>query len=166
MKKILLLMAFLVMSVFVNAQIDYPRFETDSLGQQVVVMTVQQAQQLDNNSELLLLFEGLNAKMMENDSICIKVINDKDYVISTQKLEISKLKESLNTKDEKIKTLQSEIDKHNEKVAILEAQLLNRNQMIELKDRKINSLKLKMGIGGGLSGLAIIGLVLGLVLAN
>jgi uncharacterized protein (DUF3084 family) len=166
MKNILLLIIMSVISIGLNAQIDYPKFEIDSLGQKVVVMTIEQAQKLDNNSELLSLFENLNAQMLNYDSVCVKVINDKDYVISTQKMEISKLKESLLNKDEKIATLQKEIDKHNEKVAILEAQLLNRNQMIEVKDKKINSLKLKMGIGGGLSGLAIIGLVLGLVLIN
>lgn len=166
MKKILFVTLFVFLGMFVNAQIDYPRFEVDSLGQQVVVMTIEQAQKLDNNAELLLLFENLNAQMLNYDSVCVKVINEKDYVISQQKLEIAKLKESLKNKDEKISTLQSEIDKHNEKVAILEAQLLNRNQMIELKDRKINSLKLKMGIGGGLGGAAIIGLILGLILIN
>ena len=162
--KNVLIFIFLIFSAITYAQIDYPRFEIDSLGQKVVVMTVQQAQKLDNNSELLLLFEGLNTKMIENDSICIKVINDKDYVISIQKLEINKLKESLSTKDEKILTLQSEIDKHNEKLFFIESQLLNRDKMIDLKDKKINNLKTKMFVGGGLSGLAIIGLVIGLII--
>lgn len=166
MKSFLLTTIFFLSTFLLKAQIEYPRLEVDSLGQQVVVMTIEQAQQLDNNSELLLLFENLNNQMLSYDSICVKVINDKEYVISTQKLEITKLKESLNTKDEKIKTLQSEIEKHNEKVSILESQLLNRNQMIEVKDQKINSLKTKMYVGGGIGGVAIIGLILGILLIN
>lgn len=166
MRNILLSTILLLISFTLNAQIDYPRFEIDSTGQKVVVMTIEQAQQLDNNSELLSLFENLNEQMLTYDSVCVKVINDKEYVISTQKLEISKLKESLSNKDEKISTLQSEIDKHNEKIKILEDQLLNRNQMIEVKDQKIKSLKTKMFVGGGLGGVAIIGLILGLVLIN
>jgi uncharacterized protein (DUF3084 family) len=166
MKSILLTAIFFLSSFLLKAQIEYPRLETDSLGQQIVIMTIEQAQQLDNNSELLLLFENLNSQMLSYDSICVKVINDKEYVISTQKLEISKLKESLNTKNEKIKTLQDEIDRHNEKILILESQLLNRNQMIEVKDQKIKSLKTKMFVGGGIGGVAIIGLILGILVIN
>jgi uncharacterized protein (DUF3084 family) len=146
------------------SQIDYPRYEVDSLGQTVVVMTIEQAQKLDNNSELLSLFEKLNAQMLDYDSVCIRVINDKEYVISTQKLEISKLKESIDLKDEKIITLQKEIEEHNKKVNLLEQQLLNRNDLIKVKDEEIRRLKIKMAVGGSASGLAIIGLIIGLIL--
>jgi uncharacterized protein (DUF3084 family) len=146
------------------SQIDYPRYEVDSLEQTVVVMTIEQAQKLDNNSELLSLFEKLNAQMLDYDSVCIRVINDKEYVISTQKLEISKLKESIDLKDEKIITLQKEIEEHNKKVNLLEQQLLNRNDLIKVKDEEIRRLKIKMAVGGSASGLAIIGLIIGLIL--
>jgi uncharacterized protein (DUF3084 family) len=166
MKAYLITIILFIISFSLSAQIEYPRIEIDSLGKEVVVMTIEQAQQLDNNSELLSLFEGLNSQMLNYDSICVKVINDKDYIISIQKLEISKLKESLDNKDDKIKTLQSEIDRHNQKILLLESQLLNRNELIEVKDQKIKDLKVKMYVGGGMSGLAIVGLILGILLIN
>lgn len=164
MKKLSLLLISILFSLTLMSQIDYPRYEVDSLGQTVVVMTIEQAQKLDNNSELLSLFEKLNAQMLDYDSVCIRVINDKEYVISTQKLEISKLKESIDLKDEKIITLQKEIEEHNKKVNLLEQQLLNRNDLIKVKDEEIGRLKMKMVIGGSASGLAIIGLIIGLIL--
>ena len=45
--------------------LDYPRYEVDSLGQKVIVMTIEQAMKLDNNSELLTLFEKLNSQNLE-----------------------------------------------------------------------------------------------------
>jgi len=164
MKKLSLLLISILFSLTLMSQIDYPRYEVDSLGQTVVVMTIEQSQKLDNNSELLSLFEKLNAQMLDYDSVCIRVINDKEYVISTQKLEISKLKESINVKDEKIITLQKEIEEHNKKVNLLEQQLLNRNDLIKVKDDEIRRLKIKMAVGVSASGLAIIGLIIGLIL--
>jgi len=164
MKKLSLLLISILFSLTLMSQIDYPRYEVDSLEQTVVVMTIEQAQKLDNNSELLSLFEKLNAQMLDYDSVCIRVINDKEYVISTQKLEISKLKESIDLKDEKIITLQKEIEEHNKKVNLLEQQLLNRNDLIKVKDEEIRRLKIKMAVGGSASGLAIIGLIIGLIL--
>ena len=95
MKSILLIFALIISLFSYSQKIDYPKFDIDSLGQQVVVMTIEQAQALDNNSDLLLLFEKLNSQMADYDSVCVKVINDKDNVIVSQKMEISNLKKSL-----------------------------------------------------------------------
>lgn len=148
----------------VSAQtIDYPRYEVDSLGQKVVVMTIEQAMKLDNNSELLTLFEKLNSQLGEYDSICIKVINDKEKVISIQTVEISKLKESLNIKDEQIASLQHRIAEYIVNIGILQDQVKNREDVISEKDKQIRGLKTKMIFGGIGSGVAIVGLILGLI---
>lgn len=148
----------------VSAQtIDYPRYEVDSLGQKVVVMTIEQAMKLDNNSELLTLFEKLNSQLGEYDSTCIKVINDKEKVISIQTVEISKLKESLNIKDEQIASLQHRIAEYIVNIGILQDQVKNREDVISEKDKQIRGLKTKMIFGGIGSGVAIVGLILGLI---
>ena len=148
----------------VSAQtIDYPRYEVDSLGQKVVVMTIEQAMKLDNNSELLTLFEKLNSQLGEYDSICIKVINDKEKVISIQTVEISKLKESLNIKDEQIASLQYRIAEYIVNIGILQDQVKNREDVISEKDKQIRGLKIKMMVTGIGGGAAIIGAILGLI---
>jgi uncharacterized protein (DUF3084 family) len=162
MKRFLIFLLTLI-SINVYSQIDYPKYEVDSLGQKVIVMTIEQAQSLDNNSEMLSLFEKLNTQIGSYDSVCVKVINDKDLVISSQKIQISKLKETLNNKDEQIKTLQSEIKEHENKEKILQDQVDNRQEVITEKDKKIKKMKLKMILGGG-AGAAIIGGLLFIIL--
>jgi uncharacterized protein (DUF3084 family) len=118
---------------------------------------------LDNNSELLTLFEKLNSQLGEYDSTCIKVINDKEKVISIQTVEISKLKESLNIKDEQIASLQHRIAEYIVNIGILQDQVKNREDVISEKDKQIRGLKTKMIFGGIGSGAAIVGLILGLI---
>jgi len=159
----------LVLSLTAFAQtktIEYPKFETDSNGQQVIVMTIEQAQALDNSTDLLSLMEKANSQIGSYDSVCVKVINDKEQVIASQKLEIAKLKESLNNKDQQIKALQGEVASYLKKIMILEDQVTNRQQVIDEKNLQIRKMKTKMVFGGIGGGVAIVGLVLGLILVH
>jgi hypothetical protein len=164
MKYILIL--FLLLTINSFSQIDYPKYIVDSLGQNVIVMTIPQAMRLDNNSELLGLFEKLNSQLGEYDSVCVRVITDKEKVIAVQKLEITKLKESLNNKDVQIKNLQNQISKYIITIGILEQEVENRNSVISEKDLQIRGLKTKMIFGGIGGGTIIIGLILGLILIH
>ena len=171
MKKFLSLIVGLVLSLSAYSQysqpkIEYPRYETDSLGQQVLVMTIEQAQCLDNGTDLLVLLQKINTQMGDYDSVCVKVINDKEVVIASQKMEIKKLKESLVNKDEQIKALQGEVASYLKKILILESEVANRQQVIDEKSLQLRKMKTKMVVGGLGGGVAIIGLVLGLLLIN
>ena len=170
MKKFLSLIVGLVLSLSAFSQyskpIEYPKFETDSNGQQVIVMTIEQAQALDNSTDLLALMERANSQIGQYDSVCVKVINDKEQVIASQKLEIAKLKESLNNKDQQIKALQGEVAAYLKKILILENEVANRQQVIDEKNLQIRKMKTKMVFGGIGGGVAIIGLVLGLLLVH
>jgi uncharacterized protein (DUF3084 family) len=158
-----ILILLLVFCKVSNAQIDYPRYEIDSLGEKVIVMTIEQAQSLDNNSDMLILVQKLNIQLKNSDSICVKVINDKDLVIATQKIQVSGLKESLNNKDSQIKALQGEIKDHELKEGVLQDEVDNREVVITEKNKQIKKMKLKMIFGGGI-GAAIIGGLLFIIL--
>lgn len=171
MKKFLSLIFGLVLSLSAYSQysqpkIDYPKFETDSNGQQVIVMTIEQAQSLDNSTDLLALLEKQSTQMGSYDSVCVKVINDKEQVIASQKMEIAKLKESLNNKDQQITALQGEVASYLKKILILESEVANRQKVIDEKNLQIRGLKTKMIFGGVGGGVAIIGLILGLVVLH
>jgi SMC interacting uncharacterized protein involved in chromosome segregation len=171
MKKFLSLMVGLVLSLsaysqYSPAKIDYPKFETDSNGQQVLVMTIEQAQALDNSTDLLALLEKQSTQIGSYDSICVKVINDKEQVIASQKMEIAKLKESINNKDLQIKALQGEVAAYLKKILILEEQVANRQQVIDEKNLQLRKMKTKMVVGGLGGGVAIIGLILGLLVIH
>ncbi len=156
------LMTLVLTSMFsqVTPEIKYPRFEVDSLGQKVVVMTIPQAMKLNNNSDLLEKFEAQDIKMKEYETLCIRVISEKDVVIAKLNLTVGKQDGQLLVKDEKIKSLQGEIVGWMERNNILEKQLVNRQEVIDEKDKQLGRLKTKMIIGGGIGFLSIIGLVL------
>ena len=171
MKNFLTLIIGMILSLSAYSQysqpkIDYPRFEIDSLGQQVLVMTIEQAQNLDNGTDLLVLLQKQNTQMGQYDSVCVKVINDKEKVIASQKMEIAKLKESINNKDLQIKALQGEVASYLKKILILEDQVDNRQQVIDEKNLQLRKMKTKMIVGGLGGGVAIIGLILGLLLIH
>jgi chromosome segregation ATPase len=171
MKKFLSLIVGLVLSLSAYSQysqpkIDYPKFETDSNGQQVIVMTIEQAQSLDNSTDLLALLEKQSTQIGQYDSVCVRVINDKEQVIASQKMEIVKLKESIDNKDQQIKSLQGEIDAYLKKILILEEQVTNRQQVIDEKNLQIRKMKTKMIFGGVSGGVAIIGLIFGLLVLH
>lgn len=162
MKNLILLFAFVFSFGFANAQIEYPRLETDSLGQQIVVMTIKQAQSLDNNTDLLLMFEKLDSKLIDYDSLCLKVVNDKDIVIASQTVQISNLKNSVLVKDEKIRELQSKVADLELKIVKFQAEIDNKNKEIKLHKDQITSAKWKFGAGGGIIGV-LVGVVIGIL---
>jgi hypothetical protein len=165
MKSLLMLLIGLFISINVFSQgIEYPRYEIDSLGQSVVVMTIEQAQKLDNNSDLLVLFEQLNVQIGTYDSICIKAVNDKNVVISEQKVLIDQLNTNIETKDSTIDALQRQITEYQIREVMYDEQLTNLNSQIYLKDEQIRKMKTKMIIGGSLGGVAIIGLIVAILL--
>jgi hypothetical protein len=167
MKKLISLLVFLVFTLTLSAQsIEYPRYEVDSLGQKVIVLTIEQAQKLDNNSDLLLLLEKYAQQIAEYDSICVKTVNDKQKVIDLQKVEIKTLKENLAIKDKEIENLQKRVNEYIIKEAFWTEQMKLKDETIEIKDKQIRGLKGKMIWGGVGGGVAIIGLILGLVLVN
>lgn len=163
MKKILtILMTLTLMSVFsqVTKEIKYPRFEVDSLGKKVVIMTIPQAMKLNNNSNLLEKFEKLSGEMKDYETICVKVINDKDIVISKLDITINKLENQALIKEDKINSLQNEVSNWMQKNRVLETQIKNRQDIIHEKNKQISNMKVKMYVGGIGGSLAIVGLVL------
>ena len=158
MKKIFTILMTLVLTTMfaqVTPEIKYPKFEVDSLGQKVIVMTIPQAMKLNNNSDLLEKFEAQDIKMKEYETLCVKVISEKDDVIAKLNLTIGKQDGQLLFKDEKIKSLQGEILGWMEKSHILEEKVANRQQVIDEKDKQLKRIKLKMVVGG-VGGVAII----------
>lgn len=133
-------------------KIEYPKIEKDAFGETVVIMTVPQAQKLDNDSDLLLLYKQLNEECALRDQLCIQVVNDKDKVIASQTVEIKKLEEYNATKESQIVTLQNTITEYQNKCSLLVAQVDNRQSTISEKDLQIGILKSRFkwgGIGAG-----------------
>lgn len=138
----------LLFSLVTFSQEKYPRIEKDSLGQEYIIMTTKQAMALDNNSDLLRLYEELGVDIYNYDNSCIKVVDGQNKIIGLLNLELKNLKEQLTVKDEKILVLQKQIADYIMKVGILEAEVSNRKELVVEKDKQIRGLKTKMIIGG------------------
>lgn len=156
----LIMLMFTTLAFSQRKEIDYPRYEVDSLGQKVVVITVRQAMILDNNSDLLILLKKQVVEMNEYEDMCVKVINDKEVVISKMTIQISKLEKDLVVKDDKIKILQDEILALVAKLKLSDEQLTNRDDVIKTMNKQMSKLKTKMIIGGIGGGIIIVALVL------
>ena len=164
MKKLFTILMTLIFATTMFSQvtpkIKYPRFEVDSLGQKVVIMTIPQALKLNNNSNILGKFELLQAEMQDYENICLKVINEKDEVIAKLDVVITKQDGQLLVKDEKIKALQGEIIGWMQANKVLETEVANRQKVIDEKNKQLSRLKTKMVVGGIGGSVVIIGLVL------
>ena len=157
---ILMTLIFTTMFSQVTPKIKYPRFEKDSLGQKVVIMTIPQAMKLNNNSNILGKFEELQAEMQDYENVCIKVVNEKDEVITKLNVVVTKQDQQLVIKDDKIKALQEEIIGWMQKNQVLQTEVVNRQKVIDEKDKQLSRLKTKMVVGGIGGSVVIIGLVL------
>jgi hypothetical protein len=150
-------------TLFSLAQSDYPKVTVDSSGIAVVTMTLEQAQVLDNKAELLDLFEKLNGQLGDYDSVCIRVINEKDIVIAKQDVQIKKLNDLSNNKDKQIENLQSQIADYKKSELLSKELISNKDKEIGEHKDEIKRLKTKMVIGGSTGGLIIIGLIILLI---
>jgi peptidoglycan hydrolase CwlO-like protein len=166
MKKfILAFILLLTASTAAFSQTAYPKFDTDSAGQKLVVLTIEQAQALDNNTDLILMFEKLNSQISNYDSVCLKVVDAKEKVIASQTIQINNLKDALQNKDQQLINLQATIDELTKKSANYEQELKNKNEEIGLHKKEIRRVKRNYILGGGIGGL-ILGIVLSLVLVH
>jgi hypothetical protein len=129
---------------------DYPRIEKDSLNNDVMVLTIDQAQKVDNDLDLLNLYKSLDDECAKQESVYVQVVNDKDAVIASLKLEKAALIEFSENKVAQITALQNQINEYKNNNSILQAQVDNKQKVIGEKDLQIGILKSKFkwtGIG-------------------
>ncbi len=153
------------MSSFAQTTVtEYPKIETDSTGQVLVTMTIEQAQKLDNAADLLVLFEKMNTQLGSYDDACVKVVNDQQQVIATQKIQISKLKSQVDTKSKEILNLQSQIENYKKDLDGCNLQNSNKDKIISDQKNTIKKQKNRMIAGGSIGGVVIIALTILLIL--
>ena len=156
MKFLLTLIAILFFSAAFSQ--DYPRIEKDSLNNDIVIMTIEQAQKLDNISDLINLYKSLDNDCTQQEVICLQVINDKEKVIASHKLEIANLTVYNSTKENEIIILQAQVNEYINNNSILALEVNNRQAIINERDLRIKHLKSKMIFGGAGGGLILIAL--------
>jgi peptidoglycan hydrolase CwlO-like protein len=160
MKKILITMMLVLSSVLAFSQTDYPRIETDSLGKKLVVMTIEQAQKIDNNLEILQLMEKAQLECDSLNMSYIRVIDNQGKQISLLELDIKHLKEQLNSKDEQITNLQTRLSNSETTNKLCEEQKLNYEKQVDILKDEVRKQKNHKIIGFIVGGVGTLGGIL------
>ena len=168
MKYFTLLLLFLTFGFKSFSQGEFPKYSTDSAtGQKVVEFTIQQAQRVDNDLDLLAVME----KMQLGCDTVVKtykiVVTDLGHVIAIQDVKINEL-DSLNTDNNKIiSNLNDQIKKYIDDQIKSGELLKNKDSEIGIKDKQILTLKIHKiagyTIAGGIGAAVLAGLIYGFV---
>lgn len=161
MKNILLIISLLISTISFSQK--YPRIEKDSLGNQIVVMTIEQAQKLDNNMEILILLEKAVVDCENLSTSYLKVIDEQKRTISLLELDVKLLKEQLKDKDKAIANLQERLDNANDLSTKCEGQKKDLEEKVTVLQGEVTTLKIKKNVGYGVGVLGAIGAILVLI---
>jgi translation initiation factor 6 (eIF-6) len=126
---------------------EYPKLDTDSNGNKIIVMTYEQAQKIDNGLDLLFLLEQLELDFKKNDEVTLNVINDQNQLISSQKIEIDLLRKSNSNKDNQIENLKSRLNNCENMIQLSNDQIMLKDDIINENNKQIKKLKKQKAIG-------------------
>lgn len=143
----------MISSMLSFSQINYPRIEKDSLGHKVVVMTIEQAQKIDNNLEILKLLEVEGTQCDSLSIAYLQVIDKLNKQVSILTLDIGELKIQILDKDSQISNLQQQLSNMEKDNQLCNIQKVNDNDEISLLKKEVRKQKLQK-FGGFIIGLA------------
>jgi len=109
MKKILLTLVLMFIGFVSIAQTEYPYIMEEN-GKKVVIMTYDQANNLINKADLLIIYETYFKDKSQYDSLTVKIIQEQNNIIYQQDLSIMDYKALINSKDERISILNKQIE--------------------------------------------------------
>jgi len=163
MRKYLLIVMVLISSI-IYSQSEYPKpyiVDGDTVG---MIITLEQAQEIDNNFELLKLYEDLSFSYDKGDTVYLEVIGSMEEQIYVMKIEIETLKSVSSDKDSVIQMLKDQISLYKDNEEKYDQEIANKDLIIDEKDKQLRKNKIKMIFGGIGGGVAIIGLTILLIL--
>jgi uncharacterized protein (DUF3084 family) len=146
MKNILILIFGILTSLNSFSQ-EYPKLDTDSNGNKVIIMTYDQAQKIDNGLDLLFLFEQLALDFQKYDEVTLKVINDQNDLIISQKFEIETLYKINLNKDQQIENLKKRLNNCEDMIQLSNKEISFKNEIISEKNKQIKKLKTQKAFG-------------------
>lgn len=160
MKKLLSVLILMLSSIFAFSQIEYPRIETDSLGNKVIIMTIAQAQKIDNNMEILKLLTLQSSQCDSLSTAYLKVIDNLGKQVALLELDVNTLKSQMMDKDAQISNLQQQLSNSETINNLCEVQKNKQDQEIALLKKEVRKQKLQKVVGFAIGGVAIISSVL------
>lgn len=133
---------FLFFTIGINAQKTYPHLYKDSIGDEYIVLTLQQAQKLDNATEFSpVLFKDNSAYYKLVDSIYHQKIKSAiKEVVTIKEDEINVIKKNYEETQNSVDTLKVIINEQKTKISELENQDIQNKEDIRKKTNNIDEL--------------------------
>lgn len=167
MKKYLITLIISIFSSLSFSQaIEYPRIEIDQMGNSVLVMTIEQAQKIDNNLELLKLFEKQGIQCDSLNTAYLKVIDNLNNQVCLLELSVSELKKQINDKDKQITNLQQQLLNEKSSNNLCEEQKRNKDEEIKLLKKELRKQKTQKILGYIVGGVGILGTIVLAILSS
>jgi len=159
---------FLLFFGVLNGQKTYPYLFSDSVGSQFVVLTLDQAQKLDNATEFSPTFwKDVNKYYVHVDSLCtmeIEVKNKQIDSLSTMNSELNDMVKivynSIPQRDEMIKSQNQEIKTLKEQIILKDEISDMQLQLIKGKDKEIKKKNRDIKYLSGFSIILMVGVVI------
>lgn len=153
MTKILLLIMILI-SFNIYSQ-DYPRIELNNKGEKIVVFTLEQAQKIDNDLEILELMKVARVKCDSLNLSYIKVIDEqKGEIIILKKLN-DELSKNEKDKDKQISNLSEQNSNLQKNIDLCNKENGNKDKEIEGLNGDIKKVKWKSLGSGFVAGVVL-----------
>lgn len=152
MKKFILLSLILISSFVASAQSDIsnlPKYyivENDTLG---IIMSIEQCQKLDHNTELLSLYRKMSIDCDNVEKSYILVVNKLGEKIALLEVDIKNLKSQNDLQRDMITNLQNQIDDYQRKDKLNQEELVNKDIIIDGLKSDLRKQKVKTSLGVG-----------------
>jgi len=144
MKKILMLTIFMIVSILSKAQTkDLPQYLIEGGDTIGIIISVEQAQTLDNDVELLELFKKLRINCDNLDSHYIEVINAQNDQIALLKVNTKELQGQGVALNSQITSLKEQVQNSEKKNKLCDEELVNKDEEIKILKKEIFKQKVK-----------------------
>lgn len=150
MKKIILLIIILIS--FNTYSQDYPKFELNDRGEKVVVFTLEQAQKIDSDLEILELMKVSRLKCDSLSLSYIKIIDEQSGQIVILKKLNDELQKNQIDKDKQIATLSEQNINLTKNISGCDSQIDNKNKEIDGLNDDIKRVRRRSIASGFASG--------------
>ena len=136
---------------------DYPRIETDSTGKVLVIMTLEQAQKVDNNFEIVKLLQRQGSECDSLNVAYLKVIDNLGKQVALLELDAKTLKEQLTSKDDQISNLQQQLSNSNASNKLCEDQKGKFEEMVRMLKKEVRRQKFQKFVGFSVGVVGVVG---------
>jgi len=158
MKKLILSLTLIMISIFANSQsLEFPRYLIENGDTVGVAISIEQAQSLDNDAELLKLFKQLRVDCDNLDVYYLEVVNALDQKIALVEIKNKELIDQGSEKDKLIVNLNKQIENHKSDKKLSDKQSSIKDEEIKTLKKEISRQKIRkiISIGGNIVLVAI-----------